>query len=88
MTATRQLDRLLEQARQALHDGRLAPGVLIDLLTEATDTSVLELAERLTAARQAALRTDPDRQADRHQDWPRSCAVASAARYRALDLAK
>jgi hypothetical protein len=57
------LDRLLTQAIERRRDGRLTPGVLIDLLAETTGSSAVEVADRLVAARRAARTTD--RQLDR-----------------------
>jgi hypothetical protein len=62
LVATATLDRLLTQAAERRRDGRLTPGVLIDLLAETTGSSAAEVADRLVAARHAA--RDVDRQVD------------------------
>jgi hypothetical protein len=66
LISTPSLDRLLAQAAERRRDGRLTPGVLIDLLAETTGHSAVEVADRLVAARRAD-RTN-DRPADRHLD--------------------
>jgi hypothetical protein len=66
LVSTTSLDRLLAQAAERRRDGRLTPGVLIDLLAEATDSSAVEVADRLVAARRAA--RDADRSVDRQAD--------------------
>jgi hypothetical protein len=67
LVATTALDRLLSQAAERRRDGRLTPGLLIDLLAETTGSSVVEVADRLVAARRAARTSDRhlDAQADR-----------------------
>lgn len=62
LISTTSLDRLLAQALERRRDGRLTPGVLIDLLAETTGSSTVEVADRLVDARRAA------RAADRHLD--------------------
>jgi hypothetical protein len=57
-TTTADLNRLLEQAIERRHDGRLTPGVLIELVAEATGSDTVEVAERLVAARRAAREAD------------------------------
>jgi hypothetical protein len=64
LTTTPDLDRLLEQAIERRHDGRLTPSVLIELVAEATGTDTIEVAERLVAARRTA------READQAVDRP------------------
>jgi hypothetical protein len=66
LVATTTLDRLLTQTAERRRDGRLTPGVLIDLLAEATGHSAVEVADRLVAARRAARTTD--RRTDRPLD--------------------
>jgi hypothetical protein len=66
LVATTTLDRLLAQAAERRRDGRLTPGVLIDLLAEATGSNVVEVADRLVDACHAD-RTN-DRPANRHLD--------------------
>ena len=56
------LDRLLADAVERRRDGRLTPGVLIDLLAETTGSSTVEVVDRLADARRAA------RTADRNLD--------------------
>ena len=58
MTPAANLDRLLNQAIERRRDGQLTPGTVIDLLAEATGHTTLEVAEQLTAGRQAASRQD------------------------------
>ncbi len=57
------LDRLLADAVERRRDGRLTPGVLIDLLAETTDSSTVEVVDRLADARRAA--HDANRTVDR-----------------------
>jgi hypothetical protein len=64
LISTTRLDRLLAQAAERRRDGRLTPGVLIDLLAETTGSSTVEVADRLVAARRAA------HAADRHLATP------------------
>jgi hypothetical protein len=66
LVSTASLDRLLAQAAERRRDGRLTPGVLIDLLAETTGSSVVEVADRLATARRAD-RTN-DRRAARDTD--------------------
>ncbi|MFA9432845.1 hypothetical protein [Egicoccus sp. AB-alg2] len=66
--ATSSLDRLLAEAIERRRDGRLTPGVLIDLLAETTGSSTVEVADRLVAARRAA--RDADRTVDRQAGRP------------------
>jgi hypothetical protein len=66
LVSTTSLDRLLAQAAERRRDGRLTPGVLIDLLAETTGSSAVEVADRLVAARRAA--RDADRTVDRQAD--------------------
>jgi hypothetical protein len=68
LVSTASLDRLLAQAAERRRDGRLTPGVLIDLLAETTGASTVEVADRLVAARRAA--RDADRTVDRQADRP------------------
>jgi hypothetical protein len=76
LIATPSLDRLLAQAAERRRDGRLTPGVLIDLLAETTGSSAVEVADRLAAARRAARTTDhqldhtPTRQLSRELSGP------------------
>jgi hypothetical protein len=63
LVSTTSLDRLLAQAIERRRDGRLTPGVLIDLLAETTGSSTVEVADRLVAARRATRTVD--RQGDR-----------------------
>jgi hypothetical protein len=66
LVATPSLDRLLAQAIERRRDGRLTPGVLVDLLAETTGSSTVEVADRLVAARRAA--RDAARTVDRPVD--------------------
>jgi hypothetical protein len=66
LVSTTSLDRLLAQAIERRRDGRLTPGVLIDLLAETTGSSTVEVADRLVAARRAA--RDASRRAARDVD--------------------
>jgi hypothetical protein len=76
LVATTALDRLLSQAAERRRDGRLTPGVLIDLLAETTGSSVVEVADRLVATRRAVRTTDhqldrtPTRQLSRELSGP------------------
>ena len=72
---TASLDRLLAEAIERRRDGRLTPGVLIDLLAETTGSGTAEVAERLADARRAARNADrtPARQLSR--DLPGSEAT-------------
>ena len=72
MTATVRLSRLLADAIEARRDGRLTPNVLIELVAEATGTSMVDTAEQLRVARQIARRTDrqPERASSRHLAGP------------------
>jgi hypothetical protein len=63
LVAATSLDRLLAQASERRRDGRLTPGVLIDLLAETTGSSAVEVADRLVDARRAT--RDADRTVDR-----------------------
>jgi hypothetical protein len=58
MTATARLSELLGAAIEARREGRITPGLLIELVAEATGTTTLETAEQLKAARQLARRAD------------------------------
>ena len=58
LISTTSLDRLLADAIERHRDGRLTPGVLIDLLAETTGSSAVEVADRLVAARRAARAAD------------------------------
>jgi hypothetical protein len=76
LTTTADLNRLLEQAIEGRHDGRLTPSVLIELVAEATGTDIIEVADRLVAARRAAHEADhpldrtPGRQLSRELPGP------------------
>jgi hypothetical protein len=81
LVSTTALDRLLAQAAERRRDGRLTPGVLIDLLAETTGSSTVEVAnrlvaDRLVAARRATRTTDhqldrtPTRQLSRELPGP------------------
>ena len=76
MTAAADLDRLLDQAMKRRRDGQLTPGTVVDLLAEATGQSTFEVAEQLTAARQAgrdgdrAVGRTPGRQLSRELSGP------------------
>lgn len=60
LVSTTSLDRLLAQAIERRQDGRLTPGVLIDLLAESTGATAVEVADRLVEARRAARDADRD----------------------------
>ena len=63
MTPAANLDRLLDQAIRRRRDGQLTPHAVIELLAEATGHSRVEVAEQLTATRQATRQpADRDRQ--------------------------
>jgi hypothetical protein len=67
LRSTASLDRQLAQAIERRRDGRLTPGVLLEVLAEATGTEAVEVADRLGAARRVArnVARHPERTVDR-----------------------